>query len=258
MNNISVKNIFGIFTGVIKTNPKKFLVMSIISLLFGILILKDGMNPINIIAYSILGVAFFLSELVIVVEATNMYYKNRKPLNFEKISGILEKKLKKALILFASKSFLIILVLILMCMPMAIVVAFLGPSLSGIKLFFYLMLFSIFIIPVIILEIFIGYSLQFYLLNGNNLNNSYSNSRFLHKIDKKLNFSIGMKLYSFYYYMIFLSFVFAKVTLILGALFFTFNYMFYIVASTVVYFELIKGNEELFDENNSDMWEEDF
>ena len=47
--------------------------------------------------------------------------------------------------------------------------------------------------------------------------------------------------------MIFLSFVFAKITLILGALFFTFNYMFYIVASTVVYFELIKGNEELFD-----------
>ena len=145
-----------------------------------------------------------------------------------------------------------------MCMPMAIVVAFLGPSLSGIKLFFYLMLFSIFTIPVIILEIFIGYSLQFYLLNGNNLNNSYSNSRFLHKIDRKLNFSIGMKLYSFYYYMIFLSFVFANITLILGALFFTFNYMFYIVASTVIYFELIKGNEELFDENNSDMWEEDF
>ena len=108
-----------------------------------------------------------------------------------------------------------------MCMPMAIVVAFLGPSLSGIKLFFYLMLFSIFTIPVIILEIFIGYSLQFYLLNGNNLNNSYSNSRFLHKIDRKLNFSIGMKLYSFYYYMIFLSFVFANITLILGALFFT-------------------------------------
>ena len=65
-------------------------------------------------------------------------------------------------------------------------------------------------------------------------------------------------LYSFYYYMIFLSFVFANITLILGALFFTFNYMFYIVASTVIYFELIKGNEELFDENNSDMWEEDF
>ena len=66
----------------------------------------------------------------------------------------------------------------------------------------------------------------------------------------------AIKLYGFYYGVIFLAIAVSKWISPISAIIISADFIIFSIISTLIYYELIKGNEELFDEENKDLWEE--
>ena len=102
----------------------------------------------------------------------------------------------------------------------------------------------------------IGNAVQFNLLNENSIVDSFKNSIFLGKIDRRMSVIATLKLYIAYYGIMFLAISISKWVSPISAIIISADFIMFSIVSTLIYYELIKGNEELFDENNKELWEE--
>lgn len=238
---------------VIKRDKKMFGYMFLLEFIFSYFIVKERMNPINTIVYVVFAFSFFTLIFLTIVEITKSFCLKEEIIRKENIMELFYKKFMPLLKIELVQIIIMILVVIIMAIPLSLLIVFIGAKLTNVMFIFKVALLTIMAVPLMILSIMTGNSLQFTVLKGNNIVTALKNSSFLVKIDKKKAVVIGIKIYGFYYFMLILAFVIGT---IFGALLLSGSFMVFSIMNTLVFHELIKENEMLFDEEYDELWEE--
>ncbi len=241
---------------IVKRDRKRFGILLGVGTFLSFLVIKERINPISTTMYFILTFGFFIAISTIIIRMVKEVYEKDELLDDDYIWKFLEKKIMSVLKVQLIHVMFIVLVLILSSIPIAMLIAFVGSALTRFMPLFYTVAVGIIAIPVIALNIMIGNAVQFYILNENSIIDSFKNSIFLAKIDRKMSVIIAIKLYGFYYGIIFLAISLSKWISPMSAAIISADFIIFSIVSTLVYYELIKGNEELFDEENKELWEE--
>lgn len=256
MNNINFVNLLKKSIEIIKKDLKRLGIIWGIGSAMSFLVVKERINPISTTVYLMLTFAFFLALWIALAELTKENYIE-VPYSADNILlGTIEKSFLKSLKIQLIYFLFVILILILASIPIALLIVFIGQVLTKVMPLFYLWSAIIVAIPVIALNIAIGNAFNFGFLNSDGIVQAFKNSIFLWKIDKKLSVVITVKLYAFYYGIVFFALLIRRWVSPLSAILITTGFMFYGILNTLIFFELIKGNEELFDEENRELWEE--
>lgn len=256
MESIKFLNLIKKSYEIINGDRKRFGILLGIGTTLSFLVIKERINPISTTMYFILTFGFFIGISSIIIRIVKEVYEKNEYLDDSYLLKFLEKKFFSVLKVQLIHVMFIILVLILSSIPIAMLIAFVGSALTRFMPLFYTVAVAIMAIPVIALNIMIGNAVQFNLLNENSIIDSFKNSIFLGKIDRKMSVTVAIKLYIAYYGIIFLSIALSKWISPISAVIISADFIMFSVVSTLIYYELIKGNEELFDEENSDLWEE--
>ena len=256
MENIKFLDLIKKSYDIINGDRKRFGILFGIGTILSFLVVKDRINPISTTVYLILTFGFFIAISAVVIRIVKEVYENNEYLDDNYLLRFLEKRFISALKVQLIHVMFIILVLILSSIPIAILIAFVGSALTRFMPLFYTVAVGIIAIPVIALNIMIGNAVQFNLLNENSIVDSFKNSIFLGKIDRRMSVIATLKLYIAYYGIMFLAISISKWVSPISAIIISADFIMFSIVSTLIYYELIKGNEELFDENNKELWEE--
>ena len=256
MENIKFLDLLKKSFEIVKGDRKRFGILLGVGTFLSFLVIKERINPISTTVYMVLTFGFFIAISAIVIRIVKEIYENKKYLDDNYLLGFLEKKFMSVLKVQLIHVMFIVLVLILSSIPIAMLIAFVGSALTRFMPLFYTVAVGIIAIPVIALNIVVGNAVQFHLLNENGIIDSFKNSIFLGKIDRKMSIIAAIKLYGFYYGVIFLAIAVSKWISPISAIIISADFIIFSIISTLIYYELIKGNEELFDEENKDLWEE--
>lgn len=241
---------------IVKRDRKRFGILLGVGTFLSFLVIKERINPISTTMYFILTFGFFIAISTIIIRMVKEVYEKDELLDDDYIWKFLEKKIMSVLKVQLIHVMFIVLVLILSSIPIAMLIAFVGSALTRFMPLFYTVAVGIIAIPVIALNIMIGNAVQFYILNENSIIDSFKNSIFLAKIDRKMSVISAIKLYGFYYGIIFLAIAVSRWISPISAIIISADFIMFSIVSTLIYYELIKGNEELFDEENKELWEE--
>jgi len=237
MEKISFKEVFNSSLSLIQEDKQRFSLILFIMVLLGFG--SDLLKGKSIGSLFSLGslVAFVFMSLSVILIARDFIEKNRI-LNNEKLKKELSENIWKSFGVILLEGLVIIAALLVFLIPLAIILAMIGPKLGKsvtVVAYFAVILFSA---PLIIVNIMISYSLQFLLIKKVKIVEAVKRSYLLVKNQFKRAMIIGIKINFFYYIVIIAVFkiniVGSVITSGLGIL--------YVLMTTFTYYRLMEDN----------------
>ena len=238
MEKISFKEVFNDSLNLIQEDKKRFgiILIVMITLGFGSDLLKGkflgGLFSLGSLF------AFVLMSLVIILIAKEFIEKNRV-LDNESLKNEVIGNVWKSFGVILLEGLVIICALLVFLIPLAIILAMIGPKLGKsvtVVAYFAVILFSA---PLIIVNIMISYSLQFLLIKKLRIVDSVKSSYFLVKNQFKRAMIIGIKINFFYYLVIIAVF---KINIV-GSVITSGLGMLYVLMTTFTYYKLMEENQ---------------
>lgn len=234
MEKIKFKELLFESLDLLKLDKRRFGIILFVMVFLGILVNILNKNPILSVGIGALNVIVFIVMSIMSITIVKHYYETNEVIETGALVVNIKKNLLKSIGLMLTEGVIIVLALIVFLMPLALILVIIGPKLGNSVTLVTYFVAILFAIPLIIVNIMISFSLQFFLIKKLNILDSIKSSYFLVKDNFKNAMSIGIKINFFYYILALLLF---KVNLF-GAIITSGLGIVYILMTTFTYYRL--------------------
>lgn len=234
MEKISFKEVLRDSLELVKLDKKRFGFTLFVLVSLGVFADIFSDNPFITTGMIVLDLGAFVLMTIMAITGVKNFKENNEIIGNQVLKDILIKTFWRSLCLKLVEGVVIVLALIVFVIPLAMILVYFGPKLGtnvNLVTYFAVVLFAI---PLIIVNVMISFSMQFFLIKNLGIIEAIKSSYLLVKNSFKKAMIIGMKINFFYYIALIIVFRISLLgPIITGAL-----GIFYILMTTFAFYKL--------------------
>lgn len=237
MEKISFREILNESLGILKEDKKRFGIIAGVMTVLGILSEIFRGKALSTLT-SLGSVAVFVLMSIAIVIICQKYIEKNYIIDTDSLVKKINAELGRSFLLILFEGAIILSALIIIAIPLILVLTTVGSGWTMKPSYITLFTILLFSFPLIIVTIFISYSLQYLLIKNNKIVESVQNSYYLVKNQFARAIVIGLKINLFYYLFVMIffkvAFIGVFITNLLGII--------YMIMNTFVFYKLLEEN----------------